>query len=360
MPTKIEGHVIDNSRRPVANAKISLKGKVLAQSRKDGSFSVDLAKAEPRVALTFAADGYVSNTRVYNGVSRGGNVVVIWPVAYRLKFDSARDLDVELGGSRIQIPANALTGAGGEKVSGPAALRYTWFDVTSPLQRAAAPGDFSGRMRDRSVQRLNSYGIFDLAVEDLKGRALDLRRGAKVEVSIPVPRKLAPKAPKKVGFFEFELATGLWLDVGSFDLGPTLTYNGSVTRFPGPDGSTAHNCDDPQDCVCVTVQVVNDWDLTPLPNMWVTAHGPQYDSTGTTDANGMVCLLVQRNAAFTADAIGNTHGTPVPASFTSPNFSSGASDCGDSVRCPLVGTIYASLIVGMGGMLAVQFPSAIG
>jgi hypothetical protein len=94
---------------------------------------------------------------VYDGKAAGGvNSVVIWPIAYRVKFDPARDLDVELGSSRIQVPANVLAGPGGEKPSGPVALQFTWFDVTSPFQRAAAPGDFSGQMLDGSIRRLNS------------------------------------------------------------------------------------------------------------------------------------------------------------------------------------------------------------
>ncbi len=136
----------------------------------------------------------------------------------------------------------------------------------------------------------------------------------------------------------------------------TLTYNGSVTSFGG-----AHNLDEAQDTVCVTVLVVNQWDSTPLANMWVTAHGAQYDFTGTTGSDGTVCLLVQRNASFTVDAIGtsssgSSFGTPNPPTFTSPDFSSGAGDCGDPDRCPLVGTVYADLIVGV-GMAAALFES---
>jgi hypothetical protein len=348
MASKIVGHVLDRNRRPVAKAKISLKGKVVAESRKDGFFSVDLAKAESRVALTFAAEGYVSNTRVYDSKAEGINVVVVWPIAYRVKFDSSHELDLELGLSRIQIPANALTGPEGEKFKGPATLRFTPFDVTSPLQRAAAPGDFSGQLLDRSIRRLNSYGIFDFDLQNPKGQSLKLARGAKIDLSIAVPPKLARQAHETTGFFNFDVMAGLWMQIGNFAFAQdTLTYNGSVTSFGG-----AHNLDDPQDTTCVTVQVVNAWDSTPLANFSVTAHGPQYDSYGTTDSNGFVCLLVQRNAGFSAEAWGtfggSDYGTPSPLpTFTSPDFSSGAGDCGDPTRCPFVGTIYADLIVGM-------------
>jgi hypothetical protein len=348
MASKIAGYVFDRSRRPIAKVKISLKGKVVAESGWDGSFSVALAKAELRVALTFDVEGYVSNTRIYDARVGGSRVVVMWPIAYRVTFNPGRDLDVELGASRIRIPANALTGRDGKKYNDPATLRFTWFDVTSPLQRAAAPGDFSGRLLDRGVQRLNSYGIFDLDVRDPKGRPLTPARGAKIGLAIAVPPKLADKAPKQTGFFNFDAAAGLWTQIDNFVFAPnTLTYNGSVTSFGG-----AHNLDDPQDTTCVTVRVVSSWDSTPMPNFSVTAQGLQYDSFGTTDSDGFVCLLVQRNASFTAHASGQYGGSdygtmdPYPT-FTSPDFSSGAAACGDPERCPFVGTIHVDLVVGM-------------
>jgi hypothetical protein len=340
----ISGHVLASNRRPISDASVSLDGKIVAHSGNDGYFSVDVGKPSTRVALTFAIDGFVSNTRVYNSMEGSGHLVVMWPIAYRVKFDPSRDLDVELGLSRIRIPANAIAGPDGNKPGGPVALQYTWFDVSSPLQRAAAPGDFSGQMRDRSVRRLNSFGIFDIAVLDSKGRALGLGRGASIDLSIPVPRKLAPKAPRQIGFFDFDTVSGYWIEAGHYDFSAdTLHYNGTITRLPG-----VHNLDDPQDTTCVTVQVLNMWDSLPLPNMTVTAAGANYTSTGITNASGYVCLLVQRNASFSVNAYGGNYMTPSPATFTSPNFSSAASDCGDAVRCPLLGPVYADLIVGTG------------
>ncbi|HEX8685070.1 MAG TPA: hypothetical protein VF654_01175, partial [Pyrinomonadaceae bacterium] len=307
------------------------------------------AGRDARVALTFSAEGYVSNTRVYHPRAGGGNVVIIWPVAYRVRFDPARGLDVRLGSSGIKVPADALTGAAGERLDAPAELRFTLLDVTNQFQRAAAPGDFSGRMLDRGVRRLNSYGIFDLDIRDSGGRPLRLRREASIDLSIAVPPRLAVKPPRQVGFFDFDAAEGLWVQVGTFNFSPsTLTYNGSVTSFGG-----AHNLDDAQDTVCVTVKVVHYYNQSPMANFSVTAHGPQYDSYGVTDANGFVCLLVQKNATFTADAhgsLGSSYWLTPPfmvPTFTSPNFSSGASDCGNPTTCPYLGTVPVDVIVGL-------------
>jgi hypothetical protein len=66
--------------------------------------------ADDRVALTFDRDGHVATTKVFNGKSPGtGNVVVLWPIAHRVPIDPTRDVDLNFDGSRIQIPANALS-----------------------------------------------------------------------------------------------------------------------------------------------------------------------------------------------------------------------------------------------------------
>lgn len=361
MPSRIVGHVLDNNRRPVSKVKVLLKGKVVAESGNDGFFSVTLARAASRVALTFATEGYVSNTRVYDSRARCIHTVILWPIAYRVKFDPSRDLDIEFESSRIQVPANALTGPSGKPFTDPVELRFTCFDVTSPFQRSAASGDFSGQLLDRSIRRLNSYGIFDFGVNDLKGRSMSLRSGASIDLAIAVPPKLASNAPRQMGFFDFDALTGRWIQVSNFEFVPsTLTYNGSVTILvSGP-----HNLDEPQDITCVTIKVVDYYGPTPMPNAFVTAYGGvtagggMYTTTGITDSNGLVCLLVQRNASFTVDASGTTAGgssygtNPSPQGpFTSPNFSSGAGDCGNPSLCPLVGTVEVDYIIGTGGSL---------
>jgi hypothetical protein len=350
MNSIISGHVLDNNGRPVANVRISLEGKVVAESQDDGFFRLTLARAGPRVALTFAAKGYVSNTRAIEGSGTANRrIVVIWPVRQSVAFASSHDLDIEFEASRLRLAANALRSHDGKPFRGRARLEFTLFDVTSPLQRAAAPGDFSSLLPNGTVRRLNSWGIFDLAVREPGGQPLELAEGASADLSISVPRRLIDRPPS-VGFFNFDMLTARWIEVGSFDYDPaTLTYNGTITRFADATGNTQHNLDKDEETTCVTVQVVNEWNSTPMANMTVEAHGAQYTSTGTTDVNGYVCLLVQRNASFKVKAYGHSgnsdYQTITPVSFTSPDFSSDANDCGNPEKCPFLGTVGVDLIV---------------
>jgi hypothetical protein len=350
--SRIAGRVLDNTGRPVGRVSITRGDAVVAESRPDGAFAVDLGRPEPRVALTFTAEGYVPNTRVYDGRAPGtGTVVVVWPVAHRVKFDPTRDFNASFERSRIHIPANALTGPSGAPVAGPVELRFTLFDVTSALQRAAAPGDFSARF-ERGIRRLDSYGIFSGDLRDANAQLLTLRPGAGIQMAIAIPQLLLKKPPRQVGFFDFEVATGLWIQTGQFTFAPaTLTYNGSVQQF-----NVAHNLDVPAETVCIVLHVVQAWNGSAVPNATVIAHGPGYSSQGTTNANGDVCLLVDRNASFWAEAYGQNSSSSYYSSgafpqqnFTSPDFASTTADCGTD-RCPYVGNVVVDIIVGLPGL----------
>jgi hypothetical protein len=201
-------------------------------------------------------------------------------------------------------------------------------------------------MRDRSLVQLNSFGVFELNVLDRKGRAATLVPGETIDLSIAVPERLARKAPKAMPYFDFDRITGNWVEVGSFEwASSTLTYNGRVERFGG-----AHNLDDPTMVTCVTIRTVNAWSLLPLPFASVTAHLSQSNSYGVSDANGYVCLLVERNAPFSVTGslvVGLSNYVSIaPMNFMAPNIQSGAADCGDPVKCPYLGDLQLDLVVG--------------
>ena len=255
-------------------------------------------------------------------------------------------LDVSFGKARIQIPAGDLAEENEQTMREKVELRWTLFDVTNATQRRAASGDFSGKLLDGRNCRLNYFGIFDFDLRSHNGKRPRLRRDSGIQLAVPISPRLMPRAPRNIGFYNFDRPTGRWIQIGQFELSPsTLTYNGTVHSYGG-----VHNLDDPQDTVCVTVRAVNVWDSSPLASATLVAHGDQYDSSGTTDSDGLVCLLVQRNAQFTVTGsaiYGSSHWyTTAPITFTSPNFSSGAGDYGNSDSCPFSGDVPLDLIVG--------------
>jgi hypothetical protein len=345
MLSKIIGHVLDNNKQPVDKVKISLSGKIVAVSKNDGFFSVSLTETKSPLALTFTKEGFVTNTKFFNSKYQCENFIIIWPTAYQCSFNSTRDFDVLLGGSRIQIPANSFLELDMKKTNS-ATLQFTLFDVTNPFHRRATSGNFSGKLLNGKISRLNSYGIFDFGITNKSNQKLKLRSGAEIKLSIPIPPRLIKLAPKSMGFFAFDTSLGIWNQIGSFNFAANAqTYNGSVVSFGG-----VHNLDDQQDTTCIRLKVIRMWDSAPMSNFHVYVDGLQYFSEGWTDSSGIVFLLVQRNASFTVTADGNigtsNYGTPNPPTFISPDFSSDIGDCGDPVLCPLLGVIEVDLIVG--------------
>jgi len=128
---------------------------------------------------------------------------------------------------------------------------------------------------------------------------------------------------------------------------------GTITSFGG-----AHNLDNDQLTTCVTVQVVDLYSNTGLGGMFVQVQGSQYTFSATTNSSGFVCLIVDRNAPFSVTAQGTPTGyssywaTPHPINLVSPNIASGATNCGDPVLCPFVGTIQVDVITGLRGAFA--------
>jgi hypothetical protein len=355
-PFKFSGRVIDSNNIPISGASIAFMGQIIATTAEDGTFSAPVANAGERISLVFSAPGFVSTAKSFNTTARTSNVIVIWPIAHRMTFDPASDLDVELGGTHLRLPAGTLLDAQGAALKERAQVAYTLFDVSDARQRAAAPGDYSAINPDGTIQRLESFGIFDLDIRALSGQPVTLADGAGLAIAIPVPPRLVRRAPRKIGHYVMDAMTARWVLVGHFLLDPpTLTYNGTITRLGG-----AGNLDTDLEIVCVTIRVVTVWNGQPLANMLITAEGPNWISTGTTNASGLACLLVGKNQTFTAKAEGmvgsSSYGTPVKPTFQGPNFNSGASDCGNSERCPLLGTIEADLIVGIGPVPAAGPP----
>jgi hypothetical protein len=346
MPSTIIGHVLDSSRRPVEKVKIFYKGKTVAVSQKDGSFSIMLAKHENRAAFTFTKEGFVANTKIFNSKAQGKRVIIIWPIAYQCVFNPLLDLDIKLGGSFIQIPSNALVDADGKKLKEKANLQFTLFDVTDRFQRSAATGDFTGVRPNGKVGRLSSYGVFSLGVYNPNGKLLKLRRGAAVNLSIPVPPKLIKIVPEIVPYFIMDRVSGMWNQAGNFNLAPkSLLLNGNINRLGGE-----HNLDDWDDIACVKLKVVNMYDLAPMPNFYVEVSGLQFNYTTTTNANGFVCLCVQKNADFQVIAYGSIgmsdYHTIESYTFHAPDIISDLDDCDDPLLCPFLGTVEVDLLTG--------------
>ena len=214
-------------------------------------------------------------------------------------------------------------------------------------------------MRDNSVRTLESFGIFEAYVEDLRGRRAGLAPGKTAIINLPIPLRNLGNVPRTIGLFSFGTISGRWIEAGTLirsDDG--LTYNGTINTI-----DVNWNGDDPVDTTCIRVQVFephfpNPPHGPPAVNTHVTATGVSYNgsSDGYTDSNGFVCLLVKRNSQVSLQAFSTQVSSyvSVPIVITTPNIASGAADCGNIARCPLQ-EIDLDIIVGLPGLRTENF-----
>lgn len=251
----------------------------------------------------------------------------------------------------MTIPPRSLVDPVGNLLTGEVRVSLTYVDVSDPNQIRSASGDFTALMRDNSVRTLESFGIFEVYVEDPNGRRADLAPGKTAIINLPIPRRNLGNVPRTIGLFSFGTISGRWIEAGTLirsDDG--LTYNGTIDTL-----DVNWNGDDPVDTTCIRVQVFephfpNPPHGPPAVNSHVTATGVSFNgsSDGYTDSNGFVCLLVKRNSQVSLEAVSalSFGYRSVPIVITTPNIASGAADCGNLAKCPLVQEIDLDIIVG--------------
>jgi hypothetical protein len=352
--TVFTGRVIDQQNRPVRGTLVQVPGRMPTRTNANGTFTFDNLALTERLAISFSASGFVDTTRVFPvrpGVLNATDTVLLRRApAVVINATNGGRVTFASGGG-LTIPPRSLVDPVGNLLTGDVRVSLTYLDVSDPKQIRSAPGDFTALMRDKSVRTLESFGIFEAYVEDLGGRRADLAPGKTAIINLPIPRRNLGNVPRTIGLFSFGTINGRWIEAGTLiRSNDGLTYNGTIDTL-----DVNWNGDDPVDTTCIRVQVFephfpNPPHGSPAVNSHVTATGVSYNgsSDGYTDSNGFVCLLVKRNSQVSLQAFSTQVSSyvSVPIVITTPNIASGAADCGNLARCPLVQEIDLDIIVG--------------
>lgn len=346
----ITGSVVDPAGRPVAGAEITLGGARVAADAK-GAFTVKQKLSPERLLLGVKAPGYVAASRVLT-LSTAGEIkprpLVLRTLAKPTVLPAERGGQIRFGdGGMLVVPANAFVGADGNPAKGQVSVSVTPINVSDPAALPTAPGDFTATAADGKVVKLQSYGMFDFQASDAEGRPLSVAPGVELPFTLRLPDRPRPPPGEAIGLYRFDQAAGRWASMGAIRQTVSLVYGGVIT-------STGEwNADDPFETTCITIRAysvdVQTQAQVPFPNAEVWAQGVDYASTsvGHTNANGLVCLLVKRNATVSITAYSGNWTTMTPTVLQTPNIQSGAGDCGNPDLCPLVTSIVMDLVVGM-------------
>jgi hypothetical protein len=344
----LQGNVLSTEGPPISGAKVQIKGKTVTVTDRSGFYEIDRSKFKEKTGVTFIADGHMSNTRILRPGSKAILPVLLAPIANRASFSAEAGGALEFKGAVMNVPPSAFVDGRGKTVKGKVNIEFTLLDVTDRIELAAAMGEFTGRMLDRKVEPLQSYGVFEWKAFNEKQQPLMVAPKTRIGLSIAIPRSLINGAPRRAGIFTIDRNQGIWIQEGWFELEPeTLTYNGTITV------ATGMNIDVVGPGTCITIEVLNAYDNSPEPGFMVWAQGDSYTSSGITNSSGKVCLIVKQGDTIDITAYGSNWGTPQPVIITAPTTNSTSADCGDPLLCPTT-QVCVDFITGLGVFKAIE------
>ena len=341
----VSGRVVDPKNRPISGVDVRVPGRAAVITNSTGEYQIGDLEPTERLAVSFSAPGFMNTTKIFRvGESPGnGTTVVVWPRASAVPLDATRGGKVSFpGGGGVTILPNSLVDTAGQRVRGKVMVSLTQLDVSDRNQLSSMAGDFKARMADKSIRMLESFGVFELIVTDAEGQRLNLGRGKTASFDMPIPPVPGARVPRRTGLFSFDTATGLWIEHGQVVQSEPLVYSGTIDNFDG----SLWNTDNPLEVTCITVKFIDVYGSNqgPIANAKVTATGVNYNaiSTGYTNGDGLVCLLVKINSWIKIEAYDPLYPTspPIgPLNVMSPNIVSNGSDCGNPTQCPLIMTV---------------------
>lgn len=245
----IRGRVVDPSNTPVAGVRAQVPGRAATFTDATGEFTIADPPRSNRLAVSFSAPRFIDTTRIYDSRQQAGitDVLVIWPRSAPLRLDAERGGRLTFPAGHVTFPPRALIDEQGRPIRGDVDVSFSTFDVTDPRQYQSAPGDFTARLRDNSIRRLDTFGVFEIYVADNNGRRARLANGQTVAVALTVPEPLQTIVPDIVDSYRFEETTGLWIEEG------TLTLAGNELQTDLTTIENPWNADLVMETTCINV-----------------------------------------------------------------------------------------------------------
>jgi beta-glucanase (GH16 family) len=276
----------------------------------------------------------MDTTRIYNTARASiGTSVVIWPRAAAASLDADRGGKLTFPGGTVNFPARSLVDEQGRAISGKVNVSFSTLNVADGAQIRSAPGDFTARMPDNRIRQLETFGVFEVYVEDSCGRRVNLAPGQNATVELSIPQEIRRRTPSSVGLFSFDQNSGRWIPEGTLRLLPTRPFLTTPIR----NVVVTWNADMLMDTTCLRVQVL-DANNQPAPQgIRVEAEGFNYTGispTSYTDASGVACLLVKKSA----QAIVTAYDPNAPDIQSCPETfqtSNTTLDCSNPSLCPM-------------------------
>ncbi|MBQ4803156.1 hypothetical protein J8L88_09875 [Aquimarina sp. MMG015] len=292
---RLSGTLQTTNNKPIDNATIKLKGKIIGISDAEGSFILKENSFSLGDVLTIEHQGFVTVSKVIEENTK--LFVLMKERAKAHVIDSKKGAEISVASDgQITIPPNAFSYKG-KPYSGLVEIRATYIDITNQLELRSAPGSYiAENEEDGTLYPLTSFGMIEItATIPEENIPLDLAEGVAIDTSFPIRTE---NTPEQVNLYELNRDTGYW------DISGVLINQGNVLRGEITSVNSSWNADDPcaNALVCVRVQVVY---TNGDPGCYVWATGLTYNGFSghfTPDANGFVEFWVCPDSVFQLNA----------------------------------------------------------
>lgn len=209
----VYGATLLTNGRPIRDVTVSGPG-ASAVSGRLGRYSITIP-VDKKETLHFRKRGFVP---LHKTVRAGGDLALDTVMRRHEPFeavDPGRPANVRMAGAAMEFGAGSLRVKKGGAAAATARISLTPFDPTKDEDLDAFPGEFQGTRADGSVTDIETFGFMKIIVEDEEGRPLDLAKGKKASIRMPISPDLADKSPDTIPLWYFDEAAGKWKEHGT-------------------------------------------------------------------------------------------------------------------------------------------------
>ncbi|MFA6320093.1 MAG: hypothetical protein WCX66_04170, partial [archaeon] len=163
----------------------------------------------------FFKDGFVP---IHKSVELNGFDLTVNTIFFEeedfVKVNVNEPVNVEMKGAGLSAPVNSFVVKGTNERAIDVGISLTPFDPTSEEEIQAFPGDFEGELKTGEVIPFESFGFAKVQAENSKGEKLDLAKGKKATLKIPISTNQIESSPSEIPFWYFDEVKGMWVEKG--------------------------------------------------------------------------------------------------------------------------------------------------
>lgn len=227
--TSVFGRVVDEKDEPMIGVTIT-GGGTTTMTDANGIFILkDVMLDQARAYITATKIGFFNSSRTFRpmkgGMSRPPLIKLLAQKSIGTINAAAGGAAASKGGTKIELPANAIEG-----YSGAVNVVANYVNPTSPDFFARMPGDLAADNKDNKRGALISYGMSHIDLLDDKGNKVKIKPGMEATVTLPVPKSLQANATATIDMWYFDETKGIWKQEGK-GVYQNGVYVGKVSHF---------------------------------------------------------------------------------------------------------------------------------